>query len=245
MRLDRHLTEHHGIESRTRARALIEAGLVMLNGVPATRPAQMVPPGATIAVMAEAMPWVSRGALKLLHALDAFDLDPSGANAWDLGASTGGFTEVLLARGAAHVTAIDVGHGQLHPRLAGHSQVTAVEGVNVRTLPEGLPAETPAPDWLTADLSFIALSKALPAALALAAPGAHLVVLVKPQFELGREAIGRGGLVRDAALRVKAPAMVAELLSGLGWSVLGQTDSPITGGDGNHEYLLAARNQPS
>jgi 23S rRNA (cytidine1920-2'-O)/16S rRNA (cytidine1409-2'-O)-methyltransferase len=241
MRLDRHLVANCGIESRSRARALIEAGHVRVDGVPAMRPAQAVPPGAAVQVADDAMPWLSRGALKLLHALDRFGLTPREATAWDLGASTGGFTEVLLARGARQVVAIDVGHGQLHPRLASDPRVLALEGVNVRALPAGLPPSAPQPTFLTADLSFISLTKALPAALALATTDATLVALVKPQFEVGRDAIGRGGLVRDDAARERALSHVIAFVVDAGWRCIGTTESPIAGGDGNREFLLAAR----
>jgi 23S rRNA (cytidine1920-2'-O)/16S rRNA (cytidine1409-2'-O)-methyltransferase len=240
MRLDRYLVEHLGVESRARARALIEGGHVSVDGETCAKPARAVAPGNTVSLVEGAMPWVSRGALKLLHALDAFDLDPSGAVAWDLGASTGGFTEVLLSRGAARVVAIDVGHGQLHPRVAADPRVLALESVNVRALPTGLPSDAPRPDWLTADLSFIALVKALPAALSLAAPGARLVALVKPQFELSPAEIGRGGLVRDGAARRKALDTVIDFLGSAGWAVTHHDDSPIAGGDGNREYLVSA-----
>lgn len=240
MRLDRHLVDHCAVDSRTRARALIEGGHVRIDGALAVRPAQPVPAGAAVVVEGGALPWVSRAALKLLHALDSFDLDPAGQTAWDLGASTGGFTEVLLARNAAQVVAMDVGHGQCHPRLRGDDRVLVLEGVNVRALPAGLPSGLPAPTFLTADLSFISLIKALPAALALAGPGACLVALVKPQFEVGREAIGRGGLVRDEAARQQVLERVCRFIDGAGWQVSGRTDSPIAGGDGNREFLVAA-----
>lgn len=241
MRLDRYLVAACGVDSRTRARALIEAGHVRVDDRVADRPALSVPPGAVVRVATDAMPWVSRGALKLLHALDCFGIDPTGCHAMDLGASTGGFTEVLLARGAAQVTAIDVGHGQLHPRLAADRRVLSLERVNVRHLPEGLPPDHPAPEFLTADLSFIALAKALPAALALAAPGAVLVALVKPQFEAGAGALDRHGIVRDPAARQAALDGVAAFLLAAGWAVIGTTESPIAGGDGNREWLIAAR----
>jgi 23S rRNA (cytidine1920-2'-O)/16S rRNA (cytidine1409-2'-O)-methyltransferase len=241
MRLDQHLVAAGHADSRVRAQRLIAAGAVTVDGTVARRSSQAVRPGATIAVAAEPMPWVSRAALKLLHALDTFDLHPRRAVAFDLGASTGGFTEVLLARGAARVVAIDVGHGQLHPRVAADPRVTVVEGVNVRTLPEGLPPGLPAPGFLTADLSFIGLAKALPASMALAAPGAVLVALIKPQFEAGPAAIGRGGLVKDPAVHAAVRADVRAFLSGAGWAVLGEAESPIAGGDGNREFLIAAR----
>jgi 23S rRNA (cytidine1920-2'-O)/16S rRNA (cytidine1409-2'-O)-methyltransferase len=236
MRLDRRLVAEGLAESRSRAQALIRAGAVSVDGAPVRHPAAEPSPGAVIAIAADPCPWVSRGALKLLHALDRLGLAPHGL-ALDLGASTGGFTEVLLARGAARVIAVDVGHGQLHPRLAADPRVVLLEGVNARALPPGLPA----PDWITADLSFIPLATALPPALALARPGATLVALVKPQFEAGPAHVGRGGIVRDPAVRAAAVANVRAFLAGKGWPVIGEAESPIRGGDGNREFLVAAR----
>ena len=231
-RLDRRLVDLGLAPSRARARALIEAGGVLVDGRPVTRPAARA--GGEIAVTA-AFPWVGRGALKLLHALDHFGLAPHG-EALDIGASTGGFTQVLLARGAARVHAVEVGHGQLDPALAADPRVVSREGVNARALPAGLPP----PDWITADVSFISLRLALPPALALARPGAHLVALVKPQFEAGPGHV-RKGVVRDPAVRARVCGEIAAFLSGRGWQVLGVTESPIAGGDGNREFLIAAR----
>jgi 23S rRNA (cytidine1920-2'-O)/16S rRNA (cytidine1409-2'-O)-methyltransferase len=175
------------------------------------------------------------------EALRCFDaaaaLDPASAEALDLGASTGGFTDVLLARGAARVTAVDVGHGQLLPRLAADPRVKAVEGVNARALPADLGPF----DWIVADLSFISLDKALPPALGRARPGATLVALVKPQFEAGPAAVGKGGIVKDLAVHAAVRAHVRAFLEGEGWRVLGEAESPILGGDGNREFLIAAR----
>lgn len=235
MRLDQRLVALGLVESRTRAQALIAAGAVTVDGRIETRASARG--DGEVALVAEPMPWVSRAALKLVHALDTFALAPAGS-ALDVGASTGGFTEVLLARGAAHVWALDVGHGQLHPRLAADPRVTAIEGVNARAIPEGL---IPPLDWIVSDVSFISLEKALPVALALARPGAHLVALIKPQFEAGRPAIGKGGIVRDAAVHEQVCARTRDWLTGQGWQVLGLTESPILGGDGNHEFLIAAR----
>ena len=231
-RLDQRLVELGLAPSRARARALIEAGAVRVDGRPVTRPAARAE--GAIAVTEE-FPWVGRGALKLLHALDHFRLTPHG-EALDIGASTGGFTQVLLARGATRVHAIDVGHGQLDPSLGADPRVVSLEGVNARTLPP-----LPAPDWITADVSFISLRLALPPALALARPGAHLVALVKPQFEAGRADVGRGGIVRDPAVHARVCGEIADFLADQGWNVLGLTESPIQGGDGNRESLVAAR----
>ena len=237
MRLDQRLVALGLVESRARARALIETGAVTVDGAVATKPAQAVAEGARIEVTGAPCPWVGRGALKLLHALDAFALAPSGV-ALDVGASTGGFTEVLLARGAARVYALDVGHGQLHPRLAADPRVVSLECVNARAIPAGL---VPPVDWIVADVSFISLEKALPAALALARPGATLVALVKPQFEAGRAALGKGGIVRDPAVHAAVCQRIRDWLTGLGWQVTGLVPSPIEGGDGNREFLVAAR----
>lgn len=236
-RLDQALVARGLAPSRARAQALIEAGVVRLDGAPATRASLRVPPDADLALAHDPNPWVSRGALKLVHALDTFGLDPAGTVALDLGASTGGFSQVLLARGAAEVWAVDVGHGQLAPTLHGAPGLHLIEGKNVRVLTA---ADVPPPDFIVADLSFIALSKALPPALGLARPGARLVVLVKPQFEVGPAAVGKGGLVRDPAAIAAAVAGVRDFLEAAGWGVTGETQSPIPGGDGNIEFLLAA-----
>ncbi|TVQ53382.1 MAG: TlyA family RNA methyltransferase [Rhodobacteraceae bacterium] len=236
MRLDQRLVALGLARSRAEARALIEAGAVSVDGAAATKPAQAAPEGAAVSV-APVVRWASRGALKLLHALDVFGLDPTGAAALDVGASTGGFTDALLARGAARVTAVDVGHGQLLPRLAADPRVTSLEGVNARSLPADLGPF----DWIVADLSFVSLEKGLAPALERAAPGATLVALIKPQFEAGRAAVGKGGLVRDAAVHAAVRARVRAWLEGLGWRVVGEAESPIAGGDGAREFLIAAR----
>lgn len=236
MRLDQALVSRGLAPSRARAQALIRDGHVRVGGVVTRKPSLMVA-DQPVEVTAED-PWVGRGALKLLHALDRFALSPAGAVAADIGASTGGFTQVLLDRGAAHVHAVDVGHGQMAPLLAADPRVTNHEGVNVRSLPDGL---LPPLDWIVADLSFISLEKALPLVLARARTGATLVCLVKPQFEAGPQAVGKGGIVRDPAAREAACRSVADFVAGAGWAIVGLTESPITGGDGNVEYLLAAR----
>lgn len=221
--------------SRARAQGLIQAGRVTVGGRPVAKPAART--GGAISVAGDPDPWVSRAGLKLDHALSVFGLYPAGM-ALDLGASTGGFTQVLLARGAAHVHAVDVGHGQLHADVAADPRVSAHSGLNARALTAD---DVPPPDWITADLSFISLEKALPAGLALARPGATLVALVKPQFEAGRAAVGKGGIVRDAAVHKAVCDRIAAFLAGQGWSVLGLCPSPIAGGDGNTEFLIAAR----
>lgn len=240
-RLDAALVDRGVAPSRARARLLIEAGAVRVDGAPVARPAHPVAAGARIELAGDPLPYVSRGGLKLAHALDAFGLSPAGAVALDLGASTGGFTEVLLQRGAAEVWAVDVGHGQLAPALAADPRVHAIEGLNARHLTA---AHTPPPDWITADLSFISLAKALGPALALARPDATLVALVKPQFEVGRAQVGKGGIVRSPAALERARAGVRGFLAAAGWPAIGETESPIRGGDGGREFLIAARRAP-
>lgn len=182
---------------------------------------------------------MSRGALKLIAALNHFGIDPGGLLCLDLGASTGGFTQVLLARGASPVVAVDVGHGQLHPDVAADPLVLSREGVNVRDLVASmLPAP---PRLITADLSFIGLRKALPAALSLAPPGCRLVALIKPQFEAGRTVVPRGGVVRDPEVHRGVCEGIVAWLEARGWQSAGVIDSPIEGGDGNREFLVCAR----
>lgn len=238
MRLDRLLVERGFCESRARARAAIEAGGVTVNGEPARAPSQQVVEDAVLAYV-EAHRFVGRGALKLDHALNLWPVAVEGRTAVDVGASTGGFTEVLLERGAAKVFAVDVGHGQLHARLAADPRVVDLERTDARDLDAAMIADPI--DLIVCDASFIGLAKVLPAALALAAPGADLVTLVKPQFEMERRGdVGRGGVVRDAEAREAALARVVEWLEGLGWRLRETADSPISGGDGNREYLLWA-----
>jgi 23S rRNA (cytidine1920-2'-O)/16S rRNA (cytidine1409-2'-O)-methyltransferase len=238
MRLDRALVAAGLAPSRSQAAALVGAGAVEVDGRVATRPASRVAPGARLALTADPVPYVSRGALKLAHALEAFRLDPRGAVALDLGASTGGFTQVLLEAGAAEVWAVDVGRGQLAPLLREDPRVRLLEGLNARDLDA---RHVPPPDWIVADLAFIGLAKALPPALALARPGATLVALVKPQFEVGPASVGRGGIVRDPAAIAGAREGVRDFLAAAGWQLVGEAESPIRGGDGNREFLIAAR----
>jgi 23S rRNA (cytidine1920-2'-O)/16S rRNA (cytidine1409-2'-O)-methyltransferase len=238
MRLDQALVEAGLAPSRARAQALILAGVVTVDGRVVEKAAARVPPGAALGLTGDPLPYVSRGALKLLHALETFGLDPRGAVALDLGASTGGFAQVLLERGAAEVWAVDVGHGQLAPGLRGAPRLHLIEGLNARDLTA---AHVPPPDWIVADLSFISLLKALPPALGLARPGAVLVALVKPQFEVGPAHVGKGGIVRDEAAIAAVRANVRAFLGDAGWEVVGETESPIRGGDGNAEFLVAAR----
>jgi len=227
-RLDVLLVERGLAESRAQAQALVLAGLV-----PGYEKAgQQVDESAELTVDSPP-PYVSRGGQKLAHALDAFGVDPAGLDCLDVGASTGGFTDVLLQRGAARVIALDVGRGQLHPRLRGDPRVTVLERTNVRSLPE-LPF---APELITCDVSFIGLGKALPAALQLAVPGWQAVVLVKPQFEAGRAEAPRG-VVRDPEVRRRVLREAAE--AALGWKaeVAGVVDSGLPGPKGNREFFL-------
>jgi 23S rRNA (cytidine1920-2'-O)/16S rRNA (cytidine1409-2'-O)-methyltransferase len=216
--------------SRERARSMIAGGLVSVDGVVMTRPARRLAAAADVTVSAPDMAWVSRAALKLIGGLDAFpQIDPSGLHCVDIGASTGGFTEVLLSRGAAHVVAVDVGHGQIHPRLADDPRVESREGVNARSLTAN--DFTTPPELIVCDASFISLAKVLPAVMRVSAPGAGLLALIKPQFEVGRAAIGKGGVVRDAKAARDAVAMVENWLAAdMGWQMIGTTPSGISAG---------------
>jgi 23S rRNA (cytidine1920-2'-O)/16S rRNA (cytidine1409-2'-O)-methyltransferase len=236
-RADVFLVEHGYAKTRAEAQEAIAAGKVFDGGRPVLKPSQRLNETSRIRYE-RAHPFVSRGALKLVAALDRFGFSPQGHVCLDLGASTGGFSEVLLARGARRVYAVDVGHGQLDPRIAGDARVVSMEGVNARSM-KPLPE---APQAITADLSFISLKLALPPALAMAATGAWLVALVKPQFEAGPEHVGKGGIVRDEDAQRAALADIEMWLSSVdGWTVAGAIESPVKGGDGNREYLIAAR----
>ncbi|MES2035554.1 MAG: TlyA family RNA methyltransferase [Pseudomonadota bacterium] len=237
-RIDLLLVERGLFDSRARARAAIEAGLVTVNGRTVAKPSEAVEADAEITAQA-AHPWVGRGGLKLDHALTLWPVTVEGRSVVDVGASTGGFTQVCLTRGAARVYAVDVGTGQLHATVAGDPRVVELSGTDARALDAALVPETPG--LIVSDVSFISLAKALPAALALCPPGAELVALVKPQFEVGRGAVGKGGIVKDSALQEKALADVAAWLEASGWRVLETADSPVAGGDGNREFLLWAR----
>ncbi|WP_026618510.1 23S rRNA (cytidine1920-2'-O)/16S rRNA (cytidine1409-2'-O)-methyltransferase [Ensifer sp. WSM1721] len=241
IRLDQLLLNKALVASRARARDAIQRGTVKVDGRTVTKPAAAVAEDVTITIDDPAQAYVSRAALKLAAALDHFGFDPAGEACLDVGASTGGFTEVLLKRGAAHVVAIDVGHGQMHPRIAEDRRVTNIEGLNARSLaPEDIGNRSIT--LIVSDVSFISLKLALPPALAMAEPGARAILLVKPQFEAGRDAISKAGLLKDPE---SAPAVAAELerwlVEDMGWQSLGLVPSPIAGGDGNREFLLAGR----
>jgi 23S rRNA (cytidine1920-2'-O)/16S rRNA (cytidine1409-2'-O)-methyltransferase len=238
-RIDQKLVEEGLAPSRARAADLVRRGCVTVGGVPASKPGALVADDAVLAVADEAGSHVSRAALKLEAALATFDLSPEGRVVLDVGASTGGFTELLLERGAAKVFAVDVGRDQLHERLRANPRVVSLESTDSRKLDAVLIPEPP--EAIAADVSFISLTQALPAALKLADAGAWLVALVKPQFEAGREAVGKGGIVRDEKDRARAVDRVRHFLEAEGWTVLGVIPSPITGGSGNVEFLIGAR----
>ena len=239
MRLDQLLVERDFFASRSRARDAIVRGTVKVDGAVVTKPGAVIGAAAIILVDDPASAYVSRAALKLIAGLDHFDIPVAGRAALDIGASTGGFTQVLIERGAAHVIAVDVGHGQLHVRLRGDPRITNLESLNARELTRdhlgGLKA-----DLVVSDVSFISLKLALPPALDLAEPGSHCVLLVKPQFEAGREAIGKGGILRDPKDGERVADDLMKWLDAMpDWNALGLCPSPIEGGDGNREYLLA------
>jgi 23S rRNA (cytidine1920-2'-O)/16S rRNA (cytidine1409-2'-O)-methyltransferase len=237
-RLDEVLVALGYFASRSRARDAVERGTVTIDGAVARKPGQPVAPGAALDVDDPARAYVSRAALKLVAGLDHFGFDPAGCHGLDIGASTGGFTQVLLERGAARVTAIDVGHGQMAAAVAMDPRVTSIEGRNARDLTLGDLGGV-APGFVVSDVSFISLKLALPPALGLAVPGARAVLLVKPQFEAGREAIGKNGLLKRPADAERIAGELAAWLDGLpGWRSLGLVPSPIEGGDGNREFLL-------
>ncbi len=236
-RADRLLAERGLFESRAKAREAIEAGLVSANGRLVAKPSEQLDGDAEIAATAP-YPWVSRGGVKLAHALGVFGIDPQGCYCLDIGASTGGFTDVLLSCGARHVVAVDVGHGQLHPRIARDPRVTSYEGADARALNAGRLAE--APGIVVCDASFISLSLLLPNILSLAAGEASLIALIKPQFEAGR-ATTKKGVVRDENIHREVCARIEAETTRLGWRVVGVSPSPIEGGDGNREFLLCAR----
>ncbi len=236
-RLDQMLVERGLAESRTRAQALIMAGLVFSGERRLDKPGMLLAADAPLDVRGRDHPWVSRGGVKLAAALDHFVIDPRGLVCLDVGASTGGFTDVLLSRGAERVYAVDVGSGQLAWKLRTDQRIVVLERTNARTLGQAQVAEPI--DLVVCDVSFISLMLALPAALALTRPGARLAALIKPQFEATRAQIGKGGIVRDEAVRSEVCARISAWLAARrGWRVLGLIESPINGADGNIEYLM-------
>ncbi len=225
--------------SRARARMLIEAGAVFVNGAVLDKASRGVAAGDLLEVRGEPLPWVSRGGLKLAHGLSHFGYDAAGRVCLDVGASTGGFTDVLLHAGAARVYAVDVGHGQLADSLRADSRVVSLEGVNARYLSA---AEVPeAVGAVVCDASFISLQTVLAAPLSLAAPGSWAIALIKPQFLAGPKDVGKGGVVKDEKVRARVCAEVADWFAALGWRVDGIVESPIPGPDGNVEFLIGAR----
>ncbi|MBX3596952.1 MAG: TlyA family RNA methyltransferase [Rhizobiaceae bacterium] len=238
MRLDELLVRRGLFASRSRAADAVRRGTVSVNGDVARKPGQGVATDASIETSDPAIAYVSRAALKLVGGLDAFGFDPANATALDIGASTGGFTQVLLERGAAHVFAIDVGHGQIAMRLSEDPRVSVREGLNARDLTIA-DLDGKRPDFVVSDVSFISLKLALPPALDIAAPGARAVLLVKPQFEAGREAIGKGGLLKNESDGPRVAGELRDWLDNLpGWRAIGLVPSPIEGSDGNREFLL-------
>jgi 23S rRNA (cytidine1920-2'-O)/16S rRNA (cytidine1409-2'-O)-methyltransferase len=238
-RIDQLLVVRGLAESRTRAQALVMAGIVFSGEAKVTKPGQQVSEDAPVEVRGRDHPWVSRGGLKLAHALDHFALDPSGVTAMDVGSSTGGFTDVLLTRGAAHVIAVDSGTNQLAWKLRQDPRVTVLEQTSARVLTRDM---LPRPySWVVCDASFISLAKVLEVPLRLAEPHCRLVALIKPQFEVGREEVGKGGVVRDPALHARVCEEVCGWLELAGWGVQGVTQSPITGPEGNVEFLVSAQ----
>lgn len=237
-RIDQLLVEQGLAESRARAQALVMAGLVFVGDARVDKPGQQIRADAGIEVRGRDHPWVGRGGVKLAHAIAHFALDPAGAVAMDIGSSTGGFTEVLLEHGAAHVFAVDVGTNQLAWKLRQDPRVTVLEQTNARALTASI-IDRPC-DWVVCDASFIGLAKVLEVPLRLAAPRCTLVALIKPQFEVRREEVGKGGIVRDATLHERVCGEVRDWLESEGWRILGVTASPITGSEGNVEFLIAA-----
>lgn len=239
VRLDVELVKRGLAPSRAQARAAIEAGKVSVNGAAAAKPGLLVTARSTIAAE-PAHPWVSRGGVKLDHALQTFGVNPAGRACLDVGASTGGFSDVLLARGARRVVAVDSGRGQLHAKLRSDARIVSLEETDARSLTAEMLGEPPS--LIVVDASFISLSKLLASPLELAASEAVLVGLFKPQFEVGPDHVGRGGIVSDQSAADRAALELGGWLSAHGWPVQSWTPSPITGGDGNLERLFYCRN---
>jgi 23S rRNA (cytidine1920-2'-O)/16S rRNA (cytidine1409-2'-O)-methyltransferase len=237
-RLDEILVQRGLYASRSRARDAISRGAVTVDGVVAAKPAQNTNPESCIEILDEARGYVSRSALKLKSGINFFNISAKEMKCLDIGASTGGFTQVLLEQGAAHVTAIDVGHGQFDKSLQSNPNVTSIEGLNARDLTgDHLKHKI---DFIVCDVSFISLKLALPAALSIAEPGARLIALIKPQFEAGRDAVGRSGIVNEPQEHDRVCREISEFLTAGNWRVIGLTPSSIEGGDGNKEFLIAA-----
>ncbi|MFU7529546.1 TlyA family RNA methyltransferase [Qipengyuania sp. ASV99] len=240
-RVDHLLVERELAESRTRAQALVMAGLVFSGEEKVAKPGQSVAEDAPLEVRGRDHPWVSRGGIKLAHAIEHFGLDPAGAVAMDVGSSTGGFTDVLLTHGADHVFAVDSGTNQLAWKLRQDARVTVLEQTSARILTRD--HITRDCNWVVCDASFISLAKVLERPLELAAVQCRLVALIKPQFEVAREEVGKGGVVRNPALHARVCDEVSQWLEGLGWDIEGIVESPITGPQGNVEFLISAIRQ--
>jgi 23S rRNA (cytidine1920-2'-O)/16S rRNA (cytidine1409-2'-O)-methyltransferase len=238
-RVDQLLVERGLAESRARAQALVMAGLVFAGETKIDKPGHQIAEDAELDVRGRDHPWVSRGGIKLAHAIEHFGLDPSGTVAMDIGSSTGGFSDVLLSKGADHVFAVDSGTNQLAWKLREDPRVTVLEQLSARLLTRDH-IDRPC-NWVVCDASFISLAKVLEVPLQLAATPCQLVALIKPQFEVGREEVGKGGVVRDAALHARVCDEVRDWIEGLGWKVEGIVESPITGPQGNVEFLISAR----
>lgn len=238
-RIDQLLVERGLAESRTRAQALVMAGTVFVGEVKADKPGQQFASDSAVEVRGRDHPWVSRGGIKLAHALEHFDIKPTDAVAMDIGSSTGGFTDVLLQGGAAHVFAVDSGTNQLAWKLREDERVTVYEQTSARLLTPEL-IDRPC-DMVVCDASFISLAKVLDVPLRLAAPQCRLVALIKPQFEVEKHEVGKGGVVRDTTLHERVCSEVTDWLEGLGWDIEGVVESPITGPKGNVEFLVSAQ----
>lgn len=238
IRIDQLLVERGLAESRTRAQALVMAGQVMIGDKKADKPGLQIAADAEVSVKGQDHPWVSRGGVKLAHALDHFAINVDGMTAIDVGSSTGGFTDVLLSQGARRVYAVDSGTNQLAWKLRQDPRVIVHEQTSARILTDSHISEPV--DLIVCDASFISLAKVLERPMTFAKPGAQLVALIKPQFEAGRGEVGKGGVVRDAAVRARVCAEVQDWLRSAGWDVKGLTESPITGPKGNVEFLVWA-----
>jgi len=242
IRVDQLLVDRGLVESKAKAQALIMAGKVYSDTLRMDKPGHKVSVEIPLAVKGQDHPWVSRGGVKLAHGLEHFSINPEAMVCLDVGASTGGFTDVLLQNGAAKVYAVDVGHGQLAWKLREDERVVVLEKTNARHI---TPEQIPEPiDMIVCDASFIGLQTVLPASLGLAANGAYLIALIKPQFEVGKDQVGKGGVVREPELHQEVCDKIQNWISGLdGWDVLGIHPSPIKGPEGNVEFLIAARKQ--
>ena len=238
-RLDQMLVDRGLVESRTRAQALVMAGLVFSGEQKLAKPGQQLAEDAPLEVRGRDHPWVSRGGIKLAHAIEHFGLDPAGVTAMDIGSSTGGFTDVLLQNGAAHVFAVDSGTNQLAWKLRQDERVTVLEQTSARILTPDL-IDRPV-SWVVCDASFIGLAKVLEVPLQLAEPRCRLVALIKPQFEVGREEVGKKGVVSDPLLHDRVCGEVRQWIEGLGFDVQGIIESPIKGPEGNIEFLISAQ----